>query len=88
MFSPRYAGNLAIAGLFFVVIVVAQVVGSVADLSGGGEALLKLLGLGSAAGILVFLGAAALGRKPRLDWSDESGEHLNPQVKAGLQALA
>lgn len=87
MFSPRYAGNLAVAVLFFLVIVVAQVVGSAAELSGGIDALLTLLALGSAVGILVFLGAAAMGRSPRIDWSDDSGERLHPQVKAGLQAL-
>ncbi|EKV31553.1 hypothetical protein C882_3926 [Caenispirillum salinarum AK4] len=87
MFSPRYAGNLAVAILFFVVIVIAQVVGSTAELPGGVDALLTLLAIGSAVGILVFLGAAAMGRKPRLDWSDDKGEHLHPQVKAGLQAL-
>jgi hypothetical protein len=87
MFSPRYAGNVAVAVLFFVVIIVAQVVGSTMELSGGMDALLTLLALGSAVGMLVFLGAAAMGRTPRLDWSDDSGRHLNPRVKAGLQAL-
>lgn len=87
MFSPRYAGNLVLAGLFFLVIVIAQVIGSMIELSGGVHSLMTLLALGSAAGILVFLGAAVMGRRPCIDWSDDSGEHLHPQVKAGLQAL-
>lgn len=87
MFTPQYAGNMVIAVLLFVVIVIAQVVQQGAALPGGVNALLTLLAIGSAIGIVVFLGAAALHRKPRLDWSDESGERLHPRAKAGLGAL-
>lgn len=87
MFTPQYAGNLAVAILLFVVIVIAQVVGQTMTLTGGIDALLSLLAIGSALGIVYFLGAAALQRNPRLDWSDDTGRHLHPRVKAGLGAL-
>lgn len=87
MFTPQYAGNLLVAILFLLAIIVIQVVQSVATLPSGVDSLLTLLAILSAVGILVFLGAAALHRKPRLDWSDDTGQHLHPRAKAGLQTM-
>lgn len=87
MFTPQYAGNLAVAGLLFVVVVIAQVIEQTMSLPGGVDALMTLLAIAAVLGIAFFLGAAALQRGPRLDWSDESGEHLHPAVKAGFGTL-
>lgn len=87
MFTPQYAGNLLVAILFLVAIIIIQVVQSVAALPGGVNDLLNILAIVSALGIVVFLGAAALHRRPRLDWSDETGERLHPRAKAGLQTM-
>lgn len=87
MFTPQYAGNLLVSILFLLAIVIIQVVQSVATLPSGVNDLLTILAILSAVGILVFLGAAALHRRPRLDWSDDSGQHLHPRAKAGLQTM-
>lgn len=87
MFTPQYAGNLVVAVLFFVAIVIIQVVQGAFALPGGVDDLLSILAIVSALGILVFLGAAAVHGTPRLDWSDDSGERLHPRAKAGLQTM-
>ncbi len=88
MFTPKYAGNLTLAAVFFVAIVIIQLVqGAATALPSGVDNLLTLLAILSAVGIVYFGGIAAVHGQPAIDWSDETGERLHPGVKAGLRTL-
>ncbi|GAA0573150.1 hypothetical protein [Caenispirillum bisanense] len=88
MFTPKYAGNLTLAAVFFVAIVIIQLVqGAATALPSGVDNLLTLLAILSAVGIVYFGSVAAVRGQPAIDWSDETGQRLHPGVKAGLRTL-
>lgn len=87
MFTARYAGNWVMSLTFAVVAAVAYGLPALLSASGATEFLGQLVAAIAAAGILVLVLNAVMGKPPVFDWTDHSGDRLHPRAASALKAL-